>query len=186
MVGQIEPELRNLDEVRRAYEEMAGTWTGCDWPTRFGAVGLDLNGWSSAEAKAMAAETIDPLRASEWRAAMEWLAYVEKKADEAAVEGALALAAANAGCAEEAIEHARCAWMFEREVARPSPRAEAPTWESLVQAIQQSQRGSAHAALSAEPESTAATVERQIARLSEELLRLQGRFEEFARHPVYR
>src|SRR6516225_3596486 len=40
-----------IEEVCRAYEEGAGAWTGCDWPTRFGTVGLDLKGWKSADAQ---------------------------------------------------------------------------------------------------------------------------------------
>jgi hypothetical protein len=50
------PGAASLEEIARTYEEAAGAWTGCDWPTAFGPTMLDLNGMTAAEADARAAE----------------------------------------------------------------------------------------------------------------------------------
>ncbi len=64
-----------LEEIRRAYREAAGSWRGCDWPTQFGKTGLDLRGWSAAEARQMAAEqTRGTVAGQDWTAAANWLA----------------------------------------------------------------------------------------------------------------
>jgi hypothetical protein len=174
----------NLQSVRDTYEEMAGTWTGCDWPTCFGAWGLNLNGCTSAQAVKKSAETVSPTESEVWRAAAQWLTDVEKKADEAAIQGALALASTNAGCDWEALEHARRAWVLEREAGRPSPRAEAPSWQQLYEAIR-----SVHGTSKAdEPlfqlELAPPAMERQIAQLSQGLERLERRMEQFAEHAL--
>src|SRR6266511_256911 len=41
----------DIEEVRRAYEEARGSWTGCDWHTQFGDSGRDLNGLTPTDAE---------------------------------------------------------------------------------------------------------------------------------------
>lgn len=60
VVGLPRQNQPNLVAVDRAYEEAAGTGTGCDWTTRFGNNDLDLNGWTAKEAESMAVESTDP------------------------------------------------------------------------------------------------------------------------------
>jgi hypothetical protein len=168
----------NLDAIRQAYEEMAGTWTGCDWRTCFGDNELDLNGCTAAKAAARAAQIAKPELADEWCLATQWLSEVERKADEAAVQGALALAAANAGCTCEALEHARRAWVLERETGRPTPRVDAPSWQQLYQAIEQTQRPSRPVGFTYKPEAASSTLERRLADMAQNLERLAKRVAE--------
>jgi hypothetical protein len=130
--GQNRPDL---GEVARAYEEAAGTWTGCDWTTRFGNNDLDLNGWTAAEAESMAVESTDPEEVEDWRAAAEWLAQVEKNAGQAEAQAALAVAAANAEEWGEALEHARRALLLEFASGRPLWNRAPLTWQGLWNAI---------------------------------------------------
>lgn len=171
--------LTNLEAIRKVYDEVAGTWTGCDWQTAFGDSELDLNGLTSVEATENAATFTPTRRADDWVAAAQWLTSVEQKADEAAIQGALALAAANAGCGCEALEHAQRAWALEREAGRPSPRSEAPSWQQLFQVIQQGQVP-AGAPSPVQPEPPVSRVERQIAQLSEELHCLARRIDQLS------
>src|SRR5262245_61451051 len=53
--GQPEAAQASVEEVVSAYEEGVGSWAGCDWPTAFGPMLLDLNGITAAEADAPAA-----------------------------------------------------------------------------------------------------------------------------------
>ena len=57
--GRPEAWQASVEEVAGAYEEGAGTWAGCDWPTAFGPMLLDLNGMTAAEADARAAAAND-------------------------------------------------------------------------------------------------------------------------------
>ena len=139
------------DEFRHAFEQAAGTWTGCDWPTRFGITGLNLSGCTADKAKAMAAAAGDVAEAEAWRAAAEWLAQVERAAEQAEICAATALAAANAGDLEEALEHAQRACVLEEDTGRPAHRGACPTWQRLRQAIEKA-RGADKAA----PQTTAA------------------------------
>jgi hypothetical protein len=43
-------EMATVNEIWAAYEEAQGRWSGSDWPTHFGSLGLDLNGVSSRQA----------------------------------------------------------------------------------------------------------------------------------------
>src|SRR5262249_39565269 len=54
----------DLDRICRTYEGATGTWTGCDWPTRFGASNLNLNGCKAVEAESVAVEAIGRPEAS--------------------------------------------------------------------------------------------------------------------------
>src|SRR6266536_1155463 len=60
-----------LEEVASAYEQAAGQWTNCDFPTRFGKPFRDLSGWSSGETTLRANAAVDPEEAEEWRAAAD-------------------------------------------------------------------------------------------------------------------
>jgi len=39
-----------INDIWTAYDEGEGCWTGCDWPTCYGSLGLDLHGISSYQA----------------------------------------------------------------------------------------------------------------------------------------
>jgi hypothetical protein len=40
-----------MRDIRVAYEEARGLWSGCNWPTCYGSLGLDLEGVSSGQAR---------------------------------------------------------------------------------------------------------------------------------------
>ena len=42
--------MTTINDIWTAYEEGEGHWTGCNWPTRYGSLGLDLDGVSSGQA----------------------------------------------------------------------------------------------------------------------------------------
>jgi hypothetical protein len=42
--------MTTINDVRVAYEEAQGRWSGCSWPTHYGSLGLDLDGVSSSQA----------------------------------------------------------------------------------------------------------------------------------------
>jgi hypothetical protein len=42
--------MTTINDVWIAYEEAHGRWSGCNWSTRYGRVGMDLNGVSSSRA----------------------------------------------------------------------------------------------------------------------------------------
>lgn len=42
--------MSTINDVWAAYEDAQGCWTGCNWPTRYGSLGLDLDGVSSNQA----------------------------------------------------------------------------------------------------------------------------------------
>jgi hypothetical protein len=125
----------DLEAIRRAYEEAAGKWTGCDWTTRFGNNDLDLKDWSSAEAESMAVESRDSEEVEDWTAAAQWLAQVERNARQAEAQAALAVAAANAAEWDEALEHARHALLLEFASGRPLWNHSPLTWQALWNAI---------------------------------------------------
>jgi len=126
----------NLEDIVRAYEEATGSWTGCDWPTRFGQCGLDLDGCSAAEAEAEAIEAIGRAEAADWNAAAIWLTRVERMAAQAEAQATLAVTAANAEEWTEAMEHARRARSLEFASGRPIRRACPLTWGPLCMAIE--------------------------------------------------
>ena len=51
--------MANLYEIWAAYAEGEGRWEGCNWPTQFGYLGLDLNGTVSEQARATSAHWLD-------------------------------------------------------------------------------------------------------------------------------
>ena len=42
--------MATINDVWVAYEEAHGRWSGCNWPTHYGSLGLDLHGVSSSRA----------------------------------------------------------------------------------------------------------------------------------------
>jgi hypothetical protein len=51
--------MTTMNDVRTTYDNAAGRWTGCNWPTRYGSLGLDLDSVSPRQAHR---------RAARWRA----------------------------------------------------------------------------------------------------------------------
>jgi hypothetical protein len=47
--------MATINDVWDAYEEAHGRWSGCNWPTHYGTLGLDLDGISSRQAHEAAA-----------------------------------------------------------------------------------------------------------------------------------
>jgi hypothetical protein len=72
--------MATINDVWAAYDEGQGRWFGCNWPTRYGSLGVDLEGVSSAQAH---------------RTADHWLAVADEEArataDEASVLEKMAL-----------------------------------------------------------------------------------------------
>jgi hypothetical protein len=130
--GREKPDVQG---VVQAFDAAAGTWTGCDWPTRYGKAGLDLDGWSAAEAEAAAEEHRGTAEEADWRAAARWLARVEQFARRAEAEASQAVRDAAAGAWHDALEHARraraCEFMTGRTVWRGTPT----TWQPLLRAV---------------------------------------------------
>jgi len=122
-----------LAEILLLYEEAAGTWTGCDWPTFFGTARLNLGGWTAAEAAARAIEA-DREERKLWEEAALWLEEVELRAEEAEAEAEMAVRTATAGDWTEAAEHARRAWHQEFTTGR-SFRRQPPTWQRFYEVL---------------------------------------------------
>jgi hypothetical protein len=123
----------DMADVRRAYGEAAGAWSGCDWPTVFGPAALDLQGWTAAEAEARAVEAPAAGR-KDWEAAARWLRELERRAEEAEAAGELAVRAAASGDWAQAAEHAWVAWAIEFSTGRPF-RQGMPTWQRLYKSM---------------------------------------------------
>lgn len=124
--GHDRPDLKAILQV---YEEAAGTWTGCDWPTVFGPADLNLEGWTAAEAEAQAVEVGREAR-GDWEAAAAWLAMVERRAEKAEAAAEQAIKAASAGSWSDAAAHAHRACALEFSTGRPFRRQPA-TWQHL-------------------------------------------------------
>lgn len=137
VAGLLEDHKVGIEEICRAFEEGVGTWTGCDWPTRFGASELDLNRCSAAEAESMTVDTMASPMADDWSAAVHWLRRVEEFAYQAEVHAAAAVKAAAAGQWEEALQQAQRAWVRELSTGRPLRKKET-AWKNLLLAIQKS------------------------------------------------
>ena len=123
-----------MEGVLRAFEEAVGVWTGCDWPTRFGRNGLDLNGWTAEEAEAAAEERRGVADEQQWRAAA-WLRRLEHFARRAEEEGGRAVYSASAGARRDALEHARRAREIEFATGRSVWRGTPMTWQPLLRAV---------------------------------------------------
>jgi hypothetical protein len=128
-----------LDEVVRTFEEGFGQWTGCDWHTRFGMSGLDLEGWTAETARRKCSEVVGSEAWEEWKAATAWLAEVECEAHMAEAHATMTVVAANAGDWKGALEHARMARVIEFNTRRPLHSATF-TWHPLYQAVEAAAR----------------------------------------------
>lgn len=128
--------VEDMDAVCRAYQRGTGAWTGCDWPTDFGDFGLDLKGWTAAQAEAMALETTDAARRDDWRAAARWLAAVERRAQEAEKKAAAAVKAAATGNWEEALHDAESAGALEFSTGRALRHGLPLAWQKLREEIE--------------------------------------------------
>jgi hypothetical protein len=121
------------EEILGAFLSGRGRWTGCDWPTRFGAAGLNLCTVTASQALLLARATAGD-EAAEWRAATAWLRQVEEAARQAEAEAGHAARLAAAGRLAEAAERARAALALE-ENYRP-----AVVWQPLYNAVIDGQR----------------------------------------------
>jgi len=122
----------DVDEIRRVYQEATGTWTGCDWPTVTGKTGLNLQGWTAAEARAMAHET----EAEDWLQACLWLAQTEHHAQLAEKSAAEAMQAASEGRWRDALTSAEWAWSLEFSTGRPLRHRPPQVWQRLREVIE--------------------------------------------------
>jgi len=125
--------LRNaplpLDEsYLRLYEQLAGRWKGCDWPTNFGTARLDLAGVTSRQA-ALLARATSGQEAIDWHGAAEWLAKIEADAEAANQAAWLAQKEASAGHFSEALDHVQRACDLE------GPYHATAVWDPLRDAI---------------------------------------------------
>ena len=125
----------DVQGIVRAFDEAVGTWAGCDWPTRFGKAGLDLDGWSAAEAEAVAEEQRGTAEETDWRGASRWLARVEQFARRAEEEATLAVQDATAGAWRNALDHAQHARGYEFLTGRTVWRGTPTTWQPLLRAV---------------------------------------------------
>jgi hypothetical protein len=115
-------------EIKQAFHSGAGRWTGCDWPTQFGLMGLDLCGLTARQARLMAGATAGA-ESADWRAAATWLAEVEADARQAEDAARRAAQLAAEGRLAEAAEQALAACELEGRY-RP-----AVVWRPLHDAI---------------------------------------------------
>lgn len=122
----------SLEDIRQCYAKATRTWTGCDWATQFGSARLNLKGLTPGDAELRAQQ--EAAAKEDWLAAARWLTEIEQSAERAEVQAALALAAANAGDLDTALEHADAAWSLEEATGRTAG-ASSPAWSELRQLI---------------------------------------------------
>jgi hypothetical protein len=133
------PIPQGMAEIQRAYQEGTGTWSGCDWPTKFGKTGLDLQGWYAAEARVMAEKSfpsLDAAMTADWVAAARWLAQVEEHAKQAQACAAAAVSAASDGLWREALQLAQRAWALEFTTGRAIWHSFPLAWRKLASAAE--------------------------------------------------
>lgn len=126
----------DIEQIRRAYREGTGTWTGCDWTTFVGKTGLDLRGCTAAEAQAMARRTADPQTAADWQYAATWVSRVEEHARKAELHAAEAVHAAERGDWHAALQEAERAWALEFATGRPLRHGFPLTWQDLREVLE--------------------------------------------------
>jgi CheY-like chemotaxis protein len=112
-------------EFVRLFVQAVDRWVGCDWPTRFGQLGLELNGLKASHARLLARATAGR-EAADWLAAARWLEQVEADARQAAEAAGLATDLALFGQLEPALAAAWTACAVEAEY----PQHE-PVWQPL-------------------------------------------------------
>src|SRR5262249_2548273 len=130
------PPWGGMAEADEAYEGGRGSWRGCDWPTRFGKTGLDLEGWNAAEAGRMAEKNQGTPVGDDWLAAARWLAQVEEHARQAEARAAAAVAAAKDGDWPAALQLAELAWALEFTTGRAIWHSFPLAWQRLHRAME--------------------------------------------------
>ncbi|MCI0738713.1 MAG: hypothetical protein L0Y72_06695 [Gemmataceae bacterium] len=131
-----DPDGIAIEEIRTAYREAAGSWTGCDWPTSVGKTHLNLKGCVEAWARTMAMRTAGQEAGKDWELGAAWLAKVEDHARRAEVKAAAALRAAEDGRWREAVAHAECACALEFATGRAIWRDGPLAWQTFCQLLQ--------------------------------------------------
>jgi hypothetical protein len=129
------PRSGGPEDIHQAYLQGTGTWVGCDWPTRFGQAGLNLQGWHSTAARAMA-EECRAAEADDWIAAARWLVQVEEHAKRAEARAAAAVGAAEVGRWREALQFAEQAWALEFGTGRAVWHGFPLAWQPLLRAAE--------------------------------------------------
>jgi len=122
----------DMEEIYRVYAENTGTWKGCDWPTVYGKTRLNLQGWSVAQARAMA----QTLQSEDWLRAVDWLARIEHQAQLAEKKAAEAIEAARDGRWRDALLAAEWAWSLEFSTGRPLRHGPPLAWQRLRELIE--------------------------------------------------
>lgn len=112
------------------YERIKGRWTGCDWPTRFGAEELNLAGIAARQASLLARATSGQ-ESADWQSAAQWLTSVEADAESARQAAERAQQAATAGRLQDALAFAN------RAVQLEEPYHPHAHWQELRNAILQ-------------------------------------------------
>jgi hypothetical protein len=120
------------EELRRAYQDGTGTWTGCDWPTAYGSTRLNLQGWTAAQARTMA----QVLQTDDWRRAADWLTRVELHAAVAEKKAAEAIVAAEQGRWRDALLSAEWAWSLEFSTGRALRHGGPLAWQRLREMLE--------------------------------------------------
>lgn len=116
-------------EIDSAFHACNGKWEGCDWFTRFGKSELNLRSIRSSHALVMARATSGQEK-TDWLAAVNWLAEVERHADEASREASLAFRQFQLGDLYEALYHAQRACAIEEKYHA------FPVWTEFMQTLE--------------------------------------------------
>jgi hypothetical protein len=127
----------DVDDIVASFAEAEGRWTGCDWPTRFGKTGLDLNGMTAAEARAAAEEAVATEVIEDWNAAASWLKRLEDLAEQAELHAVHAVEAAKVGDWPGAVSHARWARALEFASNRAVWREGRLTWGPFCKVVEE-------------------------------------------------
>ena len=127
----------DVEDIVESFAEAAGRWTGCDWPTRFGKTGLDLNGCTAAEAKDAAWEAATTEEVEDWNAAASWLERLESLAEQAEVHAVHAVEAAKETEWPKAVSHARWARALEFASGRAVRRDGRLTWGPFCKVVEE-------------------------------------------------
>jgi hypothetical protein len=122
--------LASNESLSGLYERLQGCWTGCDWPTEFGAARLNLQSMTAEQAALLGRATCG-LESTQWREAARFLAQIEADAKAAQRAAEVARDHAIASQLHDALSHAQRACDLER-------RSHALVgWEPLEMAIRQ-------------------------------------------------
>jgi hypothetical protein len=132
--------LVSQESLRGLFDRLKGRWTGCDWPTAFGAARLNLQSMTSEHA-ALLSRATSGRESIQWREAARFLCQMEADVKAARRAAELARDHALAGQLRQALAHAERACQIERQYHA------APIWEALAKAL----RGMIHNSAESEP-----------------------------------